>query len=501
MSGQDLKALLGDFLAEAEERTARVEQILLDLPLSGAEAPGLIRRARRELHTLKGNAGMMGFDTLRVAAHELEDLSDLLDPARPDIQPLLQGLDRLRTETATLDRRHGQRSGESGPAGGVRIGYERLDGLVEELGAQLLARHRMTEALSAAGEAANGAAAEAIQQCGEAWLELERMLEQMQSELLVLRMVPVSTLFGRLRRLVHDEARQSGKEARFETRGGNTSVDRALIDAAAEVLGHLARNAVVHGIEEPETRQAAGKRRAGLVRIEAAVRSDSVQIDVLDDGGGIDRAALKRAAREAGIEVAEDDLQSLMFRSGLTTRKAVDMSAGRGVGMDVVLEGVRRSGGSIEVASRLAVGTRFRLRLPTSVSIAKAVLLEADGREYALPVSAVLDTIALPPMNSGGVLEWRTRELPLLDIGHAFGSRPDRRRRGHVVVVEGSGRLLGIVVGSTRGPLEIMVRGLDDLLQGLPGVAGSSVLGDGSVILILDPQRLASLHETIGEAA
>ena len=204
MSGQDLKALLGDFLAEAEERTARVEQILLDLPLSGAEAPGLIRRARRELHTLKGNAGMMGFDTLRVAAHELEDLSDLLDPARPDIQPLLQGLDRLRTETATLDRRHGQRSGESGPAGGVRIGYERLDGLVEELGAQLLARHRMTEALSAAGEAANGAAAEAIQQCGEAWLELERMLEQMQSELLELRMVPVSTLFGRLRLLVHD---------------------------------------------------------------------------------------------------------------------------------------------------------------------------------------------------------------------------------------------------------------------------------------------------------
>ncbi len=501
MSGQDLGALLGDFLAEAEERTARVEQILLDLPISGEEAPELIRRARRELHTLKGNAGMMGFDALRAATHELEDLSDLLDPDRPDIQPLLQGLDGLRTETAALDRRHERRGGESRATAGVRIGYDRLDGLVEQLGAQLLARHRMTEALAAADASADGAAAESVRHCAEAWHELERLLEAMQRELLELRMVPVSTLFGRLRRLVHDEAHQGGKEVAFETRGGNTSVDRALIDAAAEVLGHLARNAVVHGIETPDRRLAAGKPRRGLVRIEAAVRADSVQIDVLDDGGGIDREALRRAALEAGISVADDDLQALMFRSGLTTRHAADLSAGRGVGMDVVLDGVQRSGGGIEVASRVGVGTRFRLRLPTSVSIAKAALLEADGREYALPVSAILDTIALPSGGAGGTLAWRDRELPLLDLGHAFGSRPDRRRHGHVVVVEGGGRLLGLAVGATRGPLEIMVRGLDDLLQALPGVSGSSVLGDGSVVLILDPQGLVGLREALGEAA
>lgn len=501
MSGQDLGALLGDFLAEAEERTARVEQILLDLPQSGGDAPELIKRARRELHTLKGNAGMMGFDALRTATHELEDLSDLLDPEWPDIQPLLQGLDRLRRETAALDRRHDQRVSDSSEAKGVRIGYGRLDGLVEALGAQLLARHRMSEALTVAKASDEGVAAAAIQDCSEAWHELERLLESMQAELLELRMVPVSTLFGRLRRLVHDEAHRGGKEVRFETRGGNTSVDRALIDAAADVLGHLTRNAVVHGIETPADRLAAGKESQGLVRIEAAVRSDSVQIDVLDDGGGIDTEALRRAARAAGIEVTEDDLQALMFRSGLTTRRAADLSAGRGVGMDVVLDGVQRSGGNIEVASRIGVGTRFRLRLPTSVSIAKAVLLKADGRQYALPVSAILDTIALPPTDGSGVLDWRDRELPLLDIGHAFGSRPDRRKHGFVVVVEGSGRLLGLTVEATRGPLEILVRGLDDLLQGLPGVSGSSVLGDGSVVLILDPQGLVGLRETLGEAA
>jgi two-component system chemotaxis sensor kinase CheA len=502
MSGQDQGALLGEFLAEAEERTARVEQLLLDLPASGAEAPRLIQEARRELHTLKGNAGMMGFDSLRVATHQLEELSDRLDPSRPDIQPLLMGLDLLRSETAALDRRHEVGRRGAAAATGARLGHERLDSLVEGLGAQLLARHQMSEALAKAQAATSGRpGSEAVERCGEVWLELQRLLERLQNELLDLRLVPVSTLFGRLRRLVHDEGRRDGKEVTFEARGGNTAVDRSLIEAAAEVLGHLARNAVVHGIEPPDRRRTAGKPAAGLVRIEAGVRSDAVQIDVLDDGGGIDQEALRRAARDAGIEVPEGDLQALMFRSGLTTRHAADLSAGRGVGMDVVLGRVQRCGGSIEVASRTGVGTRFRLRLPTSVSIAKAVLLEADGREYALPVSAILDTIAWPATTAGDVIQWREHELPLLDVGLAFGSRPDRRRGGRVVVVEGGGRLVGLAVGAIRGPLEIMVRRLDDLLQGLPGVAGSSVLGDGSVVLILDPHGLADLRESLGEAA
>ena len=500
MSGQDLGELLGDFLAEAEERTARIEQLLLDLPASGDEAPGLISRARRELHTLKGNAGMMGFEDLRIAAHDMEDLTDALDPQRPDIQPLLRGLDVLRSETAAIDRRHDDRRGDHPTPEGARLSYERLDGLVEQLGAQLLARHRMSEALGAAAAGATDGGAAAIERCQEVWRELERMLERLQGELLELRMVPVRTLFGRLRRLVHDEAHKGGKQVRFETRGGNTSVERSLTDAAAEVLGHLVRNAVVHGIETPDGRLAAGKPTVGLVRIEADVRADSVQIDVLDDGGGIDREALRRAALEAGIEVAEDDLQALMFRSGLTTRHAADLSAGRGVGMDVVLDGVDRSGGSIEVASRAGVGTRFRLRLPTSVSIAKAVLLEAEGREYALPVAAILDTIPLTPA-TGDAIDWREHRLPLLDIGQAFGSREDRRQRGFVVVAEGGGRLVGLAVSAARGPLEIMVRGLDELLAALPGVSGSSVLGDGSIVLILDPQGLAGLRESFGEAA
>jgi two-component system chemotaxis sensor kinase CheA len=504
MGDQHLDALLGEFLAEAEDRMARVEQILLDLPNGGAEKPELLKRARRELHTLKGNAGMMGFEALQAATHRLEDLTENLDPERPDVQPLLTGLDRLRLETAALDRRH-DLDGETKRAGeGVRLGYDRLDSLVEDLGAQLIARHRMSEALAAVaatGDDTPGSeTAEAIERCGKAWLELERLLESLQAELLDLRMVPVNTLFGRLRRLVHDESVRSGKEARLETRGGNTSVDRALIDAAGEVMGHLARNAIVHGIETPEERIAAGKERRGLVRIEAAVRSDSVHIDVLDDGAGIDREALLRAAEEAEIEVPEDDLQALMFYSGLTTRRATDLSAGRGVGMDVVLAGVHRTGGSIEVASRSGVGTRFRLRLPTSVSITKAVLLEADGRAYALPVSAVLDTVALPHGESSATLDWRDRELPLVDLGQILGSRPDRRRRGLVLVVDAGGRHFGLAVDASRGPFEIMVRGLDDLLQGLPGVSGSSVLGDGRVVLILDPQELVTLS-LVGEAA
>ena len=499
MDGPEFEALLGEFLAEAEQRTARVEQLLLDLPRrpSGERQP-LLRQTRRELHTLKGNAGMMGFEALQLAAHELEDLTEAVDPEHPQIEPLLEGVDRLRTETGSLGRRRGERGDRPAPGDtGVRISYQRLDALVEHLGAQLLARHRMSESLATAAESG----APAMESCAAAWLELDRMLEHLQQSLLELRMVPVKTLFGRLRRLIHDEARRGGKEVRLETRGGNTPVDRALTDAASEVLGHLVRNAVVHGLETPDGRRRAGKPPVGMVRVEAAVRSESVQIDVLDDGAGIDRRALRRAAAESGIEISEaDDLQALMFRSGLSTRRAADLSAGRGVGMDVVLEAVKRAGGGIEVASREGVGTRFRLRLPTSVSIAKALLLAADGREYALPVSAVLDTLVLPPA-AGPVLTWRGRQLPLLDLGLAFGSRSGRRRRGFVVAVDAGGQLLGLVVEATRGPLEIMVRDLDDLLRDLPGVSGSSVLGDGSVVMILDPLALAALRPGIGEAA
>ncbi len=510
MEDQELQALLGELLAEAEERTARVEQLLLELPRRPAgERSGLASQARRELHTLKGNAGMMGFDALQLAAHELEDLVEGLDLERPDVQASLAGIDRLRHETGALGRRRGDAAGAVRTADGVRIAYDRLDALDERLGAQLVARHRMAEALAAA-VAEHGAGrgrrpageVDSLERCAQAWHDLDRLLDQLQEQLLDLRMVPVSTLFGRLRRLVHDEGHKSGKQVRLETRGGDTPVDRALIDAAAEVLGHLARNAVVHGIELPEGRRQASKPPQGMVRVEARVRSESVEIDVLDDGGGIDREGLRRAAKEAGLDVGEADLQALMFHAGLTTRRDADLSAGRGVGMDVVLDGVRRCGGTIEVASRPGVGTRFRLRLPLSVSIAKVLLVSADGREYALPVSAILDTLAPPDLAGRTSLVWRGRELPLLDLGVALGSRREPRSDGFVVVSEAGGRLLGLQVGATRGPLEIMVRGLDDLLQGLPGVSGSSVLGDGRVVLILDPTSLATLRRSaVGEAA
>ncbi len=503
MSGQDLDALLGDFLAEAEERAARVEQLLLDLPgTPAADRAALLERARRELHTLKGNAGMMGFADLQMAVHGMEDATERLDPRQPRVQPLLEGLDRLRERLAELHPHRRASDVAVGTGEGVRLPYRRLDALVEQLAAQLLARHRMAEALSRglAGDG-HGDQAPAWASCEQTWLELDRLLEGLQADILELRMVPVSALFGRLRRVVHNESDKSGKQVRFEARGGDTPVDRALIDAASEILGHLVRNAVVHGVETPERRRRTGKPERGMVRLEAAVRSDSVQIDVLDDGAGIDREALRRAAEEAGVRVEDDDLQALMFHAGLSTRSEADLSAGRGVGMNVVLEAVRRAGGSIEVASRAGIGTRFRLRLPISVSIAKAMLLEADGRTYALPVAAILETLALPAASRGRALTWRGRELPLLDLGRFFGSRGDRRQHGFVVAVEGGGRLCGLVVDATRGPLEIMVRGLDDLLQDLPGVAGSTVLGDGRVVLILDSQGLAARRHADEEAA
>ncbi len=504
MSDGPLAELLSEFMSESEERIGRLEQLLLDLPAAGdQQRENLVRRARRELHTLKGNAGMMGLESLQRTAHRLEDATDGLTGERPAVEPLLTGLDELRAGLRELRGAGEPGDGRFAAGGGVRISYSRLDEMIDRLAAQLQVRHRLSAAIGEGRAAANGddRQATAWQSCQEAWNALDRMLEDLQQEVLALRMVPVSTILGGMRRVVHDEAERAGKQVRFEARGGTTSVDRTLIDAAADVLGHLVRNSVVHGIETPARRRRAGKPPTGIVRVEAAVRSDKVQLDVLDDGAGIDLDRLRAAAEQRGIKVPEDDVEGLLFHAGLSTRVGADLSAGRGVGMDVVLDAVRRCGGTIEVATRKGVGTRFRLSLPLSVSIARAMLLAADGREYALPVSAILETLRLPSGGQRQALEWRGRELPLLDLGRCFGTRTEARPEGFVVVISAGSRLRGLVVDATRGPLEIMVKGLDDLLHGLPGVGGSTVLGDGRVVLILDAQALTALEPTVGAAA
>jgi two-component system, chemotaxis family, sensor kinase CheA len=337
------------------------------------------------------------------------------------------------------------------------------------------------------------------------WRELEaahqtlsRTLGEIQAGIMRLRMVPLGSFFAQLKRIVYDESAAQGKQVAFHTGGGETPLDKALLEVASEAIGHLVRNAIVHGLEAPDERTAAGKAASGQINVMAAAQADEVVIDIEDDGRGIDRRALLELARERGFEVADGvELQVLLALPGLSTHEAADRSAGRGMGMAAVLESVRRRGGQVEAYSIRGRGTRFRLRLPLTAAILRALLVTADEEVYAIPLTAVQETVQLGragrhALNQAEVLEWRGSLIPLLDLGFAFDTCRRPRREGYVVLIAAEGRYRGLVVDAIAGIQDIVVKGLDEVAGEPAGLAGCTILGDGRVVLILDPIGLAS---------
>jgi two-component system chemotaxis sensor kinase CheA len=520
-----LEGLLPEFLLEAHERLDRVEEALLASAAGGAAA--LVPRleaVRRELHTLKGNAGLIGLGELQALAHEMEDALDELDPRTPRVDSLLGGIDRFRgllaatgaaapsaagAPAADREPSAGAQAGEVAeataayelPQAGVRISFSRVDALVEQLAETVIFRNRLHEALARARGAGLDAAA-----VRAAWVELDAAHEQLGKTLDVLgenvmrlRMVPLRTLFRQLGRIVHDESAREGKEVRFVTAGGETPLDKALLELSSEALGHLLRNAVVHGIETPAERARAGKPPRGVVHLSAAADAREVRIEIEDDGRGLSREALLETAARLGLPPPPgQDPLALLFVPGFSTRQAVDLSSGRGIGLAAVQEAVQHRGGRIEVASREGHGTRFRLRLPLSVSITRALLLSSDGEDYVLPFAAVVESVPLVPervheINDAWVLAWRGELLPLIDLGYSFGTAAARRRAGVAVVIEAEGGRRGVVADRLHGIREVVVKGLDPLLAAPQGISGSTILGDGRAVLILDPAGLLAL--------
>ncbi|HTV85404.1 MAG TPA: chemotaxis protein CheA [Dyella sp.] len=377
----------------------------------------------------------------------------------------------------------------------VRVDTTRLDALVNRAGELVLLRNRLLSLATRSDNEALSAMAG----------DLDRVSDDLQNAVLGMRMQPVGRLFQRFPRIVRDLARQLGKEIELVTQGEDTDLDRSLVEALADPLIHLLRNAVDHGLEDPAGRERAGKPRKGKVTLSASQRGERIVISVSDDGRGMDAEVLRRKAVEKGIidatqaaRLSEVECYELIFRPGFSTAATISDISGRGVGMDVVKTRVAELGGTLQVHSRLGHGSTLELTVPLTLAILRVLMVRVSDRLFALPLSNVNEVFELNPqhdhmLDGRRVAAHRGRALVLGDLGDWAGvSGPGG---GHVVVLHVGHMHLGCLVHEVLGREDVMVKPLGPLFEGVPGVAGATVTGDGRLALVLD---LAALSQDDG---
>jgi two-component system, chemotaxis family, sensor kinase CheA len=325
-----------------------------------------------------------------------------------------------------------------------------------------------------------------------------RVLNDLQRSVMKIRMVPVEQLFRRFPRMVRDVSRQCGHEVELAVSGQDTDLDKGILDAIAEPLTHLVRNAISHGIESPEERRKAGKPAQGTVRLNAYHHGNQVIVEVSDDGRGIDAKRIRAKAIELGLTTPEEAMRlteaetlDFIFRPGFSTAEQVTEVSGRGVGMDVVQSVLHRLKASISLETRPGQGTTFRLKLPLTLAIIKALLFWVEQRLYAIPLNAVLEIARtfeaeVHQVDNYEVLQLRNQVLPLLRLGRPAAVEGDRKAKLFVLVITVGERKYGLIVDALEGEEELVIKALDDQTFSTDLVSGASILGDGRVVLILN---------------
>jgi two-component system chemotaxis sensor kinase CheA len=337
-----------------------------------------------------------------------------------------------------------------------------------------------------------------------------RVLNDLQRSVMKIRMVPVDQLFRRFPRIVRDVARQCGREVDLELSGQETDLDKGILDAIAEPLTHLVRNAVSHGIEPPEQRRSLGKPPRGKIRLHAQHQGNQVVVEISDDGRGIFTQKIRSKAIELGMISAEEvarlseaETLELIFRPGFSTAEEVTEVSGRGVGMDVVQSVLHRLKATIHIETCPGQGTTFRLKLPLTLAIIKALMFWVEQRLYAIPLNAVshiarTNEAEVHQVDNYEVLQLRNQVLPLLRLGRRAQEGGDRKsNKLFVLVITVGEKKYGLIVDALEGEEELVIKGLDEQTFATDLVNGASILGDGKVVLILN---LAAVVEHVSRS-
>ncbi len=522
---------------EAEENFDDLERILLRLETEPVADEGLLFAMLRAAHTLKGNSATIGYDDIAAVAHSLEDcieslrdrtlamsaelvtkLLTVVDGLRSQVRAaatqkgdaprsrrLIDQLGEiLRVAPGNLEHVAGERRaapaeaasetvGASG-SGGLRVGVEKLNRLLDLTGEMAIAQGRINVLLDAAAKA-DSSLASALWQLGQLQSELQEQVMQA-------RMVPLGPIFKQHIRIVRDLALRHGKRAVLVIEGKGVEVDTTIAEHIRNPLVHMLRNAVDHGLESPEERTAAGKDPVGRITIRAFHDVGRIVLELSDDGRGLDRERIVARAVERGLLVedavlTDQEVHELIFKPGFSTANAVTELSGRGVGMDVVRRHVRALRGSIAIRSEPGQGTTITVRLPLTIAIISGFTVGVGDESYVIPMEAVEECMEFPAattasLGGAGLLSVRGSPLPYVHLRDLFSLEGAPHARPSVVVLRHDTQSLGLVVDALYGETQAVVKPLRGS-HALAGVAGTTILGSGRVAFILDVPALVQL--------
>jgi len=500
----DRALLMKTFFAEAQEQLTAMEEGIVGLE-HRPDDPDLLATVFRAAHTLKGNAAIVDLTEIASRANQIEDALDALRTGARELDAglvtsILGLLDELRTELS-----ESLEGGDSDPVldapdsrgATLRIDASKLDRMLSLSGEISIARGRLRTHLQALGHAADSAMA--------CHLEAERLYRELQDEIMRARLVPLGPIFRQYQRVVRDLALEHGKRVELSIEGEDVEIDTALGEQIRGPLMHMLRNALDHGIEPPERRQACGKKPVGSIMLSARRDASHIVITVRDDGAGFSRARIAARAHiaDAGRSLTDDELFRLALEPGFSTAEAVTSLSGRGVGMDVVKRNVEALRGSITISSTEGEGATIGLRLPLTLAIIEGFFVEVGDETFVIPLDAVMECQTLSREETArcggtGLVSYRDKPLPYVRLRELLhlsenGARP--RAREHVAIVRSSDRVAGIAVDTLLGQDQAVIKPLGHMFRDAPGIAGSTIGGDGRVALILDVAALLDLAE------
>ena len=411
--------------------------------------------------------------------------------------------DRRQDDRRKNDRRGG---GSGGSATSIRVDTTKIDSLINMVG-ELVITQSMLGLLGESIDENQSITPQEIEKMRDGLVQLERNTRELQENVMQVRMMPISFTFSRFPRLVRDLSSKMGKKIELKMSGENTEVDKNIIEKIGDPLVHLVRNSLDHGIEMPEDRVAAGKDETGTINLNAYHQGGNIVIEIVDDGKGIDRDVIYNKGIEKGLITGEENLSDkqvfdMIFMAGFSTAAEITDVSGRGVGMDVVRRNILELGGSVEIDSAKGTGTTMTIRLPLTLAILDGQTITVGGENYIIPITSIVESLQVKPdminlvSGQGETFRLRDEYIPIIRLHDIFGFGYDKEHKdGLMVVIESGDQHLGLMIDELLGQQQVVIKSLEANYKKIEGFSGATILGDGTVALILDMPGIMRLNK------